>query len=153
VIIQGDARASVEPMIIGIDPGLRCTGVAAFDGNEWAVLSIRPKAHDLVGRIVEICARLANRGPWDLAVIERPQVYRQGLMKGDPNDLVDLAVLVGALTVTLNAKRTLLPRPAQWKGQVPKEIHHDRIRKQVPGVEGSKDALDAVGLALWGSHA
>jgi hypothetical protein len=137
--------------IIAIDPGLRCTGVAYYTPlGDWEASSIRPKGRSLIERIDQILERIGS-DYWDLAVIEKPQVYQGRLQKGDPNDLIDLAVLVGALVCHINATKFLLPRPQEWKGQVPKEIHHRRIRKAVPGLgRQSKDALDAVGLGLYG---
>jgi len=136
--------------VIGIDPGLRCTGLATFDGKTWDVRSIRSTERDLAARCEEIAASIPC-APVDLLVIERPQVYQGRLQKGDPNDLVDLAVLVGVLLRHIPHVRALLPRPRDWKGQVPKDIHHRRLRARVPDLgPASKDAMDAVGLALWG---
>jgi hypothetical protein len=136
--------------VLGIDPGLRATGVAIWDGKRMVAKTIRPKGRDLQGRIQQ----LLNRMPLiavKVAVIEKPQVYQGALQKGDPNDLIDLAILVGAVYGQLLADHVLLPTPAQWKGQAPKPVHHERIRKRVPGLgRCSKDALDAVGLCLYG---
>jgi hypothetical protein len=136
--------------ILGIDPGLRACGVAEQTRTGAAAWTIRPKTRTLTERIQEILPRI-YRGPWDLVVIEKPQIYQGHLQKGDPNDLIDLAVLVGAIIGHVSATKILLPLPAEWKGQVPKDIHHRRIRKRVPGLgRCSKDALDAVGLYLYG---
>jgi len=136
--------------VLGIDPGFQAAGLAYFDGATWSTRTVRPKLRGILPRCEEIRDALTSFGPWDLAVIERPQVYAQRLMKGDPNDEIMLAVLVGYLAAHCDCP-VLLPTPHDWKGQTPKAISHARIRKRVPDLGPcSKDALDAVGLALWG---
>jgi len=91
-------------------------------------------------------------------VIEIPQVYVRARSKGDPNDLIMLAGLVGAFVYCFgNASK--LYRPAEWKGQVTKEITEQRARKRLSPDELSRIELpsakglhhnvwDAVGLGL-----
>ena len=137
--------------ILAIDPGLRCTGIAIYNDTQWTVESVRVEEHDLAVRVRTIAACIRILCPsCDLLVIERPQVYQGRLQKGDPNDLIDLSVLVGAL-LSIPHVKALLPRPREWKGQTPKDIHHKRIRELLPNLGPvSKDAMDAVGLAIWG---
>jgi len=136
--------------ILAIDPGLRACGIATMIDGQITTRTVRPQAEALPDRIREICGQIPPGG-WGLFVIERPQVYRGRRQKGDPNDLISLAMLVGALIVRVSYRKLLLPMPAQWKGSVPKEIHHRRIRARIPDLSRcSKDALDAVGLALYG---
>jgi hypothetical protein len=45
-------------------------------------------------------------------------------------------------------------RPRAWKGNVPKPVHHTRVLRALDPaererVEDGKEALDALGLALW----
>ena len=135
--------------VLGIDPGFRACGVAYFDGV-WQAVTVRPKGRGLWPRVCEIL-RVLGPVTVDVLVVERPQIYEQRLMKGDPNDEVMLAVLVGALARHVTATKVLLPTPHDWKGQTPKDISHARIRKRLPALGVcSKDALDAVGLALYG---
>lgn len=138
------------PLVVGIDPGLDACGVAVWDGHIMRSRTIRPKTNTLDKRVNEICDLLGSLRP-RVVVIEKPQVYKGHLSKGDPNDLIDLAILVGALVHLFGPAKILLPKPVQWKGQVPKRIHHARIKQRVE-IYGStsKDALDAVGLCLWG---
>lgn len=140
--------------VLGIDPGLRACGVAWFDGIEARAFTVRPSGLTLAkAKEILVQVRSSALPAWDLVVIEKPQVYQGRKAKGDPNDLIELAVLVGALGFGFSCP-VLLPRPFEWKGQVPKEISHRRIREQIPNLgRYSKDALDAVGLALWGYSA
>lgn len=139
--------------VLGIDPGLD-TGWCVVDGQ----------------RIVS-CG-LGETWPsskFDLAVIERPHVYRPGKNKKqvDPNDLITLAIQVGEYKrqVSLSGTPVKLVEPGTWKGQVPKEIHHARIIADLSPedaatvVQGlarvaeskAHNVLDGVALALWAS--
>jgi hypothetical protein len=99
-----------------------------------------------------------------VAVLELPQVYRAGKSKGDPNDLITLAIGLGRYVERLESRgvATVLVAPTTWKGQVPKEVHHPRIMGTLSGPErviaersraaaGAKahNVIDAVGLAKW----
>jgi hypothetical protein len=92
-------------------------------------------------------------------VIERPQVYTgAGKSKGDPNDLISVALVVGAvLAAALGTygwgTKTVLP--ATWKGQTPKNICKKRLQKELAPQEaervrwGSHDIVDAVGIGCF----
>lgn len=102
---------------------------------------------------------------WDRAIIECPFVYphRSGV---DPNDLIKLAVQVGSFKGRLETLGVPVRMvfPAQWKGQLEKDVHHPRILKAIQTDEERKivataskglnkkalgDMLDAIGLAQW----
>lgn len=139
-------------MFLGIDPGVS-TG--------WAVLNATGG--------LEVCGKgetfplLSNRS----AIIERPQVYRAGKSKGDPNDLITLAIRVGRYQERLEAAGVpvKLYLPTTWKGQIDKSIHHTRVEATLterereivyavakrPNTRGYDDNVwDAVALAKWG---
>jgi len=91
-------------------------------------------------------------------IIEWPQIYRHS--KGDPNDLLLLAGVAGIYTQKYShSSKIVLYKPAQWKGQIPKPIHHKRIIERlgsaIDRVELPKnkklqaDVWDAVGLGLY----
>jgi hypothetical protein len=135
--------------VLGIDPGLNACGIAWCRGEVWNTLTVRPRATELHHILREIVAQVPA-GPWDLVVQERPQIYTNRKAKGDPNDMIPLAMLVGAIVLAVQPAPVLLPWPRQWKGTVPKDIHHARLRTRLPGIKAcSKDAMDAVGLVLW----
>lgn len=107
-----------------------------------------------------------GEGWFDRVVIECPQVYRGGLQKGDPNDLIKLAVRVGRYVerLTPHAGVVELVLPAHWKGQIKKPTHHARMRRKLSETEGAlldrtlaavttaksrEDVSDAVALGLW----
>lgn len=138
-------------MYLAIDPGLS-TG--------WATL-------DATGRLLACGAGegfpiLSNRE----AVIERPQVYRAGKSKGDPNDLITLAIRVGRYQERLEVAgvRVELFLPTTWKGQIDKERHHAQVNARLAenergivervakaaGARGYDDNVwDAIALAKW----
>jgi hypothetical protein len=54
-----------------------------------------------------------------------------GAQKGDPNDLIHLAVAVGVVCA-LNERKLYTPRA--WKGNLTKSIHHARCMQDIlPG--------------------
>jgi hypothetical protein len=95
--------------------------------------------------------------------IERPVVYPHSPVR--PNDLITLALDAGRWAGIYEAcgVEAHFVTPAEWKGQVPKAIHHARIwgvlsaeaqevvekgcRKLAPSKR--HNVLDAVGLGLW----
>lgn len=98
------------------------------------------------------------------ALIELPQVYgragRGG--KGDPNDLIDVAVTVGRIAQAIGPHLTAeLVRPRVWKGNVPADVMLARIEKRLdvselhvvdraPMPKSLKhNVVDAIGLGLW----
>lgn len=99
-------------------------------------------------------------------IIELPKVYPNAKAKGDPNDLIKLAVQVGGYRERFRSCGTIVNLfwPHTWKGTLPKDIHHARIHGELSpqeqdvlarsgqGVAPSKrhNIIDAVGLAKWG---
>src|SRR5690606_34499634 len=64
------------------------------------------------------------------AVIESPQVYAASKSKGNPNDLVDVALAAGAWAgeaARLGAEVKMVA-PREWKGQLSKVVTRERAR-------------------------
>lgn len=133
-------------ILTAIDPGKHASAVAEFhDGTLRRVF---------YGRMITYFW-----APEVAVVVELPQVYTRGSSKGDPNDLVDLAFSAGRLVGNATNLRTV--RPREWKGQLPKNVHHARVRKALSAAELAvldacnvpvskrHNVLDAVGLGLW----
>ena len=143
--------------VLGIDPGLNATGLCLLNGPAGVATFATARVDaglPLPLRAAEItCAARVFLGVLcaELLVVEHMQVYRQRKQKGDPNDLIDLAVLEGHLLCALRHKTAELPNPGQWKKGVDKAVHHERLRKLHPWLPRmSKDAMDAFGLAAYG---
>ncbi len=95
--------------------------------------------------------------------IEMPVIYPKG--KVPPNDVVTLAASAGRWAGRYDALAVDVHyvKPAEWKGQVPKQIHHPRIwaalsardqgvvHDSLKGVAPSKrhNVLDAIGIGQW----
>lgn len=62
-------------------------------------------------------------------VCELPQIYAGHKAIGNAEDILQLARVVGQLEGTFRSQgaEITIYRPSQWKGQVPKEIHHNRV--------------------------
>jgi hypothetical protein len=96
----------------------------------------------------------------DYFISEVPQVYRAGASKGDPDDLIQLAGVVGVFSALFSATTYTGVKPREWKGQVPKDVHHARLVKtltpeEMAMVEASAppslrhNVLDAVGIGRY----
>lgn len=152
-------------MLIAIDPGVHACGVAMFstygDLRLAALVRAAPQgswamAAQAVCELVRV-SRDSESGC--VAVIERPRIY-PGRRREDPNDLLSLAGVVGAITMALHIYGARVDHvfPADWKGQVPKRQMGERILARLSAGElarvedaGSKthNIVDAIGIGLF----
>ena len=157
-------------MILAIDPGLTALGWAFFNNQTLKSCGIsRTKETALHERIKDHIKNLHRQlRQCQILVIEKPEVYSQRFLKGDPRDLVNLGILIGGLIVAADCPIVHMVYPKRWKGQIPKEIHGERILGKLTaaelGVLTDKEALgepascpesllhnviDAIGIGLW----
>jgi len=123
-------------MILGIDPGVNC-GATLLGDNGILLVSALFRAPKGGGEADRAAALAGEIWSWaggngvglgsDKLVLEWPQVYQGGKQKGDPNDLLFLAAIDGALAAKFPTVQVIQFKPQQWKGQVPKEIMTKRI--------------------------
>lgn len=134
--------------ILAVDPG-RWTG--------WAIVNYS-------GQILKVGlgSPPLNSKKYDRIVIERPQVYRASQSKVDPNDLITLALVAGLYWGQAEDPVEFV-LPAEWKGQVPKDVCWNRVKKTLPKSELAKvefwlkdtpeslahNVRDAIGIGLW----
>jgi len=98
----------------------------------------------------------------DLAIIEKPQVYPQRNWKGDPNDLINVAIIAGAAAAILMQTADIaFVKPHEWKGNRPKKIDNEYTLGKMTTAEREllercnipkgklEHVLDAIGIALW----
>ncbi len=133
---------------LSIDPGVKGCGVACWiDGRLLAA---------------EYAKDVGMFAPFDVLVIELPVVYTQSKWKGDPNDLIELAYVVGRLAERAERWGAEIVRykPREWAGQVPKEIRWERAEKLLSEDERAKidwptakglrhNVFDAIGIGLF----
>lgn len=155
---------------LSIDPGVTCCGWALWKGNELFECGLsRTKAKTIEERVQDQKFRWHWRIEIDKLVIEKPEIYQQRFWKGDPRDLIDLAMVVGGI-IGANSffadVKTVFPK--QWKKQVPKHITEKRVLEKLspkekgilatPEVIGEPhtappslrhNLIDAVGIGLW----
>jgi hypothetical protein len=136
-----------------IDPG-NCSGLALFHGGRlvWcgdyaADPSGPPFAHLPIGA--------------SHVLIERPTIYPLDKMRGDPNDLIKVALTAGRWAEAAARIGCVVEyvEPRTWKGQTPKEIHNRRVTAQldareqtvIPQLPATRlhNVIDAIGLGLW----
>lgn len=140
-------------MILSVDPGTPGCGLAL-----WELTGELHRAWFAKGLPREWCLR--ELGPYRTirsAVVERPQVYVQWRQKGDPNDLVEIALLagevVGWLRNHLGRVEAAYPLPSEWKGQLKKEVTTPRVRAALSPEELSRvemlRAVNTLGHNVW----
>ncbi len=151
---------------VAVDPGLRGCGVAWFQDGTLAEAVYIPseELHERGARCFVVMANAvyqwrAIRNITGLPVlVELPQVYHSKHQKGDQDDLIQLAGVVGAICQTsCDCVRTV--RPREWKGTVAKDVMTRRIESRLDDLERAAivrwsaaldhNTLDAVGIGLW----
>lgn len=145
--------------LVSMDPGIRCCGVAVFkhDGTvprlARALIVRNPvKSGDDLNAVrlmaKEVLATLRNETYYGYDFVsEWPQVYRAVRSKGDPNDLMPLAGVVGFVaSASWGSVRRFLP--AEWKGQMPKDVCEKRALSRLDAAEQVVLAACAVPASL-----
>lgn len=151
-------------MIVGIDPGFNGTGVArlteAGELMDTALITPPPEhaaafAERLRAAVVDF--RRLGHSSGNTYVIEFPD---RDDRKGEILDIFKPAALAGALAVACPGPVGFL-LPYEWKGNVPKDVHNDRVlaaltkkelaRFMAQGytADTSHNVIDAIGLAKW----
>ena len=148
--------------LLAIDPG-KDTGAARFLGDVLVDVKLFTCSGPPVERVRSISYNVAM---WcetaDRLACEWPQIYQRAKSKGDPNDLLPLAAILGGIFTDFPAAEIVLYKPAEWKGQMSKEACHEKIRKSLGASELKllddclmtiprslrHNAMDAVGIGL-----
>ena len=145
--------------LISIDPGANL-GLAVFrEETLFAAGFFKVKnLRELTKWLVESAGEIQPTK----AVIEKPQIYDPRKWKGDPNDILNLAVIVGVCVAGLAPYcETRFVTPHMWKGSRPKALDNDYTYsllslEEKTVFDGNKcpksqrnNVLDAIGLGLW----
>lgn len=148
---SGVHKAAKTQCRVFVDPGKHACAIACWRGKEYYKVEL------VEGSRWDFRHTIQCMAP-DLVVVECPVVYPRGAGKGeDPNDLIQVALSAGACMAACMHSVTVTP--GEWKGQVPKNIHHRRIEPQlteamrrdinsVPAIL-RHNVLDAIALGLW----
>lgn len=136
-------------MIISIDPGKFKVAYAIWDPQSYTLVSaglvIVSAGHDLsrvaawavVAYWVDVELGISSGKPVDM-IVEIPEIYRDA-KKTDPNDLIDLAGVVGAIASKICVGSVVWsPLPKEWKGQLPKHVTQSRVDAKLSDLEKSK---------------
>lgn len=135
--------------VVCVDPGKHALGISVWQNRNFRT------GEYFRGNRFEMMAQVMGFEP-DLVVCECPLVYPHE-RHADPNDLIQVGLSVGAVVAACEVGVTVYP--SQWKGQVPKKIHHARIEplltlpmrvavSRTPQGE-QHNLLDAIALGLW----
>jgi hypothetical protein len=154
-------KKSTGLRIVSIDPGVKLAGIALW--QEGIMISATLLRGNHWTEVADSAAEFFSGIPLDQIAIEKPQVYVRSRSKGDPNDLIDLALAAGAIAQAL---RILSPnatiheyKPAEWKGQLPKDLCVERTRFALTDDERKRvnlprakslahNVYDAIGIGL-----
>lgn len=170
---------------IGIDPDCDTVAVAeirceslSLRCSRCQIIRIRPFPEGAKDLVDLLDPESHEQSPcW--VVIEGQTIHRKN-SKADPDDILRLAQITGAAAAIVSAftsvEKVLIPKPAEWKGQVPKDVDQGRTYVRfgwssekrggkspyrvpqvstvsgVPEIHASawKHLGDALGLAVWG---
>jgi len=155
-------------MLLALDPGKHCVGWALWgDGKLVACGLVRTKekvlgdiASDLYEKLSDTLFE-ADDHEGHAVIVEKPRLYpRNKYMQ--PNDLIDLAFVGGAIAMVMHGSVEVV-EPVGWKGQTPKDINHRRVIERLDrdgllalqaGLRGVPESLkhnvlDAVGIGRW----
>jgi hypothetical protein len=127
-------------------------------GNQVRLIAIDPGAS--TGFAVYTDGILTHAGTGlpdlmcDVVIVEKPE-HRPG-GKTPVNDLITLAFTAGQCASAYHGATVYAFKPSQWKGSVPKRVHHPRIRALLEPHElavipknAKHDTWDAIGLGLF----
>lgn len=147
--------------IIAIDPGVGYCGVALLDTE---TPPIRLFYFDVIfdgvldfGGVLA-AAELFSNHTQPVGVIEVPRIYPGTPVRMD--NIMQLSHWSGFFRGLLHryCRVTVDVLPDFWKGQVPKDVHQSRLKKDHPEIElalsgikkaHQQHAVDAAGLAYW----
>lgn len=165
--------------LLAIDPSIESTGVALFrDGRLIAAAHIHPRTVDGMSMAQRALAMadavvgwvIGAKGKITAVAHEWPQIYTGSKSRANPNNLIGMAVVDGAIDCALAfiavqrgeqlELRSFLP--AEWAGQLPKDTRKGkywksprgtRIKSRLTDVEWAvapdqHDAGDAIGIGL-----
>ncbi len=147
-------------IMISIDPGTQGIGLAVWYPPELLCAAYVPLTGEtLEARVqsIKTILKAPTLACCDRLVLEYPQIYRG--TPADPNDLLGLALVDGALLACISTPNAQLVLPREWKGTVKKDVMCRRIESRLTPIEQRRlkdvkksvrhNMVDAVGIGLW----
>ena len=146
-------KASLNPGILAVDPGVKCMGWAMFQTEFMIDCGLARGANlqqTLADLPVSFCSHL---------VVEDQQIYQT--TKARHSDILKLAQAAGGVIGRVQCFNLELVKPRTWKGNVPKTIFMSRILTKLDESEISifdrlscpkslkHNVLDAIGIGLY----
>lgn len=147
---------------LSVDPGVNGCGIAVWNDDNLLVWAgyVKNSGTGVRKMVDSVGAKLWEKFGTDRChklAIEMPQVYMASRSRGDPNDLVELALVVGGFEMWFDGI-VFKYKPHSWKGTVPKLIMAERILKRLSYEEQNEieiapksiwhNTIDGVGIGL-----
>jgi len=141
---------------IVIDPGSGGSGYSIWDMN-WNLLSygnVFPKEKEIweikVYEVAEELKRIAQKWRCNEGHIEYPAFFMTHNSGGVASSgaLVKLAFFTGVVCGTMPFLVKIL-KVSEWKGNLPKKVVINRIKKILPTCKAKSHSWDSIGMALY----
>lgn len=159
--------------VIAVDPGMIHPAIAIFHHtflrracrvkvpNALKKLPVGERCRQVVDLIGAVCIEVMLTERASAIIVERPQIYQASRAKGDPNDLIPLAMIIGGVAQGFGAP-VVSPLPHEWAGAIKKSTTGDPWKSgrgdlvkmllhatdELPHCESSHDAIDCTMMGL-----
>ncbi len=165
-----------QELVLGIDPDTRNTGWALATKHKLIAVGVI-RGDGTVESMFVAAHGVPVQRDMDLIGVEGQEIHHGG--KAPPHDIIKLAQFAGVIGAALKGIYCCpleIPKPSEWKKQVPKPIHQRRSYTayglrcdeaagycypvgDLSAIEGAsalnqgdwKHVGDAIGLARWGA--
>lgn len=129
-------------MILTLDPGKKEAGVALWEDGSlvdaWLTRAKKERAEQLTWHYAtaqQVYEDITERGhridTISTFVGECPEVYPGKHQKGRQSDVVELALVTGAVGALVQPETITIYLPKEWKRNVPKEIVEKRVNRRL----------------------
>jgi hypothetical protein len=149
--------------LFSFDPAAAHVGWAVFANQRLAFCGL--ERGEPIGEAIGILADKITPNAWSEGlriVVEVPQVYQQRSWRGDPNDLISVALTAGRIAQAFESHAIAeLVRPHAWKRNAAKAVMLRRIEERLDERERNvlhtakmpaglrHNVIDAIGLGLF----
>ena len=146
-------------IVLGIDPGLHeCAyAMVSYDVGvyclEYVTMLRGKKGLKQSKAAVDMAWWLMNSDNLefenrDAVIIEDQEITYTTSQGARPQDIRCLSLVTGALLAKYSCDNIIFPKPAEWKGQISKEVHHQRIAAKLHiDIMITKDKILPIGIS------